>query len=143
MNLTQWKTQFELALCIKLQTTHEHVKNEELLRFDIGIFPWFGSIELSFLFAKDQCHFDDIASWPHYNFGNFNEGFWPEALSLCKDMEQAYKSDRDAAELFFCAAADVIRLPSVEKAIALYDRERSFEITIFNSDENNSKNYYV
>lgn len=143
MNLTQWKKQFELALRIQLQAAYEHVKNEKLLRFDIGVFPWFGCIELSFLFTKDKCSFTDIASWPYYNFSNFNEGSWPEASSLCKEMEQAYKSNRDTVELFFCAIADVVRLPSVEQAIALYEREKNFEITIYNPDKNNSRNYFT
>lgn len=89
MNLTEWKKQFELALRFKLQIENERLKNERLLRFDVGVFPWFGCIELSFLLTKDKCLFTDIASWPYYNFSKFNEDSWPEASSLCKEMEQA------------------------------------------------------
>lgn len=143
MNLDNWKIAVGTAVSAKLHVERCRFNERSLLRFDIGVFPWHGTIELSLLFSGERNFINDIANWPSYNFSKQQEGKWPEAEVLCKEMAKAWSAKLIDAEAFFLATADALKADDVQNAIISFERSENFCITLFNPDSPKASNYYI
>ncbi len=141
MDMDLWKKDLEVALSKKLLFESAAFHDRQLVRLDIGVFPWHGWIELSFLFSDEQCSEQDVASWPHYNFSDVQSGKWKELEKCCKWMAEEWRADRTKAEQFLMSVADVFKATAVSDAISVYPKGEKFEVTLFNADNRQSRNY--
>ena len=132
----------EKALIELLTKASNEYAGKELLVLDIGIFPWFNSIEVSLLFSEDQCDLDDIVSWPHYNYSNYNEGGWSSASSTVERLSKEWEKNSDIVSILKQESL-VLRLPSVKKAISKFSLANNFTVQLLNSDDSSSPNYCV
>ncbi|WP_038490993.1 hypothetical protein [Collimonas arenae] len=143
MNVENWKSEMRAVVCAKLHAERDRFGDRQLLRFDVGIFPWHGWIELSLLFTEEAHLLNDVATWPYYNFSEQQEGKWPQVDALCKEMAETWSANFLNSETFFIAVADVIRSDEVQNAIASFKRDEGFCVTLLNPDNAKSPNYYI
>ncbi len=145
----------ELVLEAKLKQLSEElsasdaVAGRALRIVDLGVFPWFQTIEISFLFEGDKivgmdeiAADDEIADWPFYDISGINEGRWPEAESLAAEMAGDW-NDSDNPELIpflqdFAKAAQSSKLKQALSGLNLAD---DFTFQILNPDLDDSPNY--
>jgi len=130
----------EKALVELLQKAAHEFSNNELLILDIGIFPWFNSIEISFLFTEDKCDRSDIAAWPHYDYSKLNEGGWNLAKPYAEELAKEWRKNPDIISILK-RESKVVKLPSVCEALSKLKLAESFKIQVLNSDDNDSPNY--
>ena len=130
----------EKALIELLKKAANEFSDKELLVLDIGIFPWFNSIEVSLLFSEDKCDLDDIASWPYYDYSKYNEGGWASADSTVERLSREWKENSNIAGILKQESL-VLNLPSVQEALSNFSLAKNFTIQVLNSDDSNSPNY--
>jgi len=127
----------------------EAVKGRKLRIVDLGVFPWFQTIEISFLFEGDQivgmdevAADDEIADWPFYDISGINEGRWPEAESLAAEMAGDW-NDSDNPELipFLQDFAKAAQSPELKQALSVLNLADDFTFQVLNPDLDNSPNY--
>lgn len=125
------------------------VKDRALRIVDLGVFPWFQTIEISFLFAGDKivgmdeiAADDEIADWPFYDISGINEGRWPEAEPLAAEMAGDW-NDSDNPELipFLRDFAQATQSPEIKQALSALTLADDFSFQILNPDLDNSPNY--
>jgi hypothetical protein len=119
------------------------LKDCPVVVFDLGCFPWHGSIELSFLTAAeadaDPKLFDPsaIAAWDHYDFAGEN-GPWPAGKELGKETSDLYHKADDAREsvvdAFLRASAAAVATPEVSAALNELTRDPRFQIWVLHPD---------
>ena len=141
MDIQSLKPELEHALFAKLTELVQEYENREMLRLDIGVFPWHGTIELSVLFADDDCDENDIANWPHYNVSQLSEGKWPEAMKSCKDMQHLWEENPSLSQGFFQLVAEAVKSERVQSSIESIVKSESFALTLFDPDNKKSENY--
>ncbi|MEL6180551.1 MAG: hypothetical protein AAFS10_16445 [Myxococcota bacterium] len=136
MSFDEWKDLFEIAV---LAVVDKIDVSRELLRLDVGVFPWHGWIELSLLFSEeadaDAELIDDIAAWPSYNFSNYTEKEWSEVQEICDSMKAMYSSDIEIAHKYFEAAAEVMKRTTILQALKNKYLSKSFKITLTHPDD--------
>jgi hypothetical protein len=130
----------EEALVELLERASNEFPDKELLVLDIGIFPWFNSIEVSFLFSEDTCDRDDIAAWPHYDYSKFNEGGWEMAKPVAAQLAKEWSEDSDTIGILRRESL-VVKLPSIQRALTKFKLAKDFTVQVLNSDDSNSPNY--
>jgi hypothetical protein len=124
----------------------QRLQGKRVVVFDIGCFPWHGSIELSVLTSEEldgDSHLlepSELASWSHYNFGA-GLASWPIEKILGPQMSEAYYLSADGdkkaiAELFLQACAAAADSPQVRTAIELFERDPKFKIRVAHPDNN-------
>lgn len=127
----------------------EAVKGRKLRVVDVGVFPWFQTIEISFLFEGDKivgmdevAADDEIADWPFYDISGINEGRWPEAEPLAAEMAGDW-NDSDNPELipFLQDFAEAAQSPTLKQALSALKLADDFTFQILNPDLDNSPNY--
>lgn len=125
------------------------VNGRKLRIVDLGVFPWFQTIEISFLFEGDQivgmdevAADDEIADWPFYDISGINEGRWPEAEPLAAEMAGDW-NDSDNPELipFLQDFARAAQSPELKQALSALNLADDFTFQILNPDLDNSPNY--
>ncbi len=141
MDMDLWKRSLEVALSKKLLSESAAFRERKLLRLDVGVFPWHGWIELSFLFSDEQRSEQDIANWPHYNISGVQAGKWKEIEECRKLMAEEWRVDMTKLEHFLMSVADVFKTTAVSNAISMYRRDEDFAVTLFNPDNRKSRNY--
>jgi hypothetical protein len=118
--------------------------------FDLGVFPWYGYLELSFLTEKESnCNEKDfkyyIADWKYYNFTKIQEGNWKKAEPLCEWMKDFYSKEPDTskerAEIIFKACAEVLLDKDVTKKFKDFHTTTDFEKTVYNPGDPDNYNY--
>lgn len=123
-----------------------HVSNERQLNliriFDIGLFPWHESIELSFLCEGDMAEEEDVADWPLYNVSNIQEGEWLEALPICRLLNTKWKEEANLAPMLEMFAS-ALKSAQVQKAIGQLPLASTFKIQLLDPDDPDSPNYYA
>jgi hypothetical protein len=147
---TQLWTQ-RLAQSVAAAVRHFHqseLKGCPVVVFDLGCFPWHGSIELSFLTAAEvdaDPHLFDrsaIASWTHYNFVGVKEP-WPAGKELGQLMADLYhdtddEDERDirgtVVEMFLRASAAAVATPEGTAALGELTRDPRFQIWVQHPD---------
>lgn len=134
-----WTQQLAEGIAEALRQYHQStLKSCPVVVFDLGCFPWHGSIELSFLTAAevdaDPLLFDrsEIASWAHYNFAG------PE---LGQQMAEVYRNATgtddvrsSVVETFLRASATAVATPEVTDALNELTRDPRFQIWVQHPD---------
>lgn len=133
--------EIENALEAKLTALCGGFSGKTIERLDVGVFPWHGSIELSILIAGDECDPRDVAGWPHYNISGLQEGKWPEAAGVCKEMQRLWEADTSLSKNFFQLVAAIIMSGKVGLAISKFTRSEAFVVTLFDPDDEKSENF--
>ncbi|WP_417594711.1 hypothetical protein [Oceanospirillum sp.] len=145
----------ELVLEAKLKqlaeelSVNDAVAGRGLRIVDLGVFPWFQTIEISFLFEGDKiigmddiAADDEIADWPFYDLSGINEGRWPEAEALAADLAGIW-NDSDNPELppFLHDFAKACQSPRLKQALSGLNLADDFTFQILNADLDDSPNY--
>jgi hypothetical protein len=110
-------------------------------RFDIGVFPWHGWVELSFQCEDELDLPNAIADWKHYNFSKIQEGKWPESEHLCTAMLKIWQQDASKTEEFFRAAGDAAKSNAFVSSLNKIFLQKPIEVTVLNPDMKRSRNY--
>ena len=137
-----WQKTLEDILVKILTDAVSEFSTKEIKIIDIGIFPWHNYIELSFLFADDNCDSDDIASWKYYNYSQFNEGKWQEVETVIQELHKDWEKNNDIVTLLK-KVAFVVKSNKVNEEIQKFNKASLFKVQILNPDDSNSPNYYV
>jgi hypothetical protein len=141
IKMRQWRIQLLNSILEELDNGPDILRYNTVVRFDIGIFPWHGYIELSYQCADEKNMSDRVADWRLYNFTNVQERKWISALPLQEIMKKTWEADASTAEDFFMAAGEVAKDGLLlSKLISLFPNQE-IEITVFNPDDRRSKNY--
>ncbi len=134
--------QLAASIADKLTSVRGELSLHPIRIFDVGIFPWHTSIELSFLCEGDAADEDDIAAWPHYNFSAINEGKWQSAKPICEQIEAQWNETLDVVPVLKMVA-NCLRFENVQDAISQLPRASDFQIQVLNSDDADSPNYFA
>ncbi|WP_143392989.1 hypothetical protein [Fimbriiglobus ruber] len=121
------------------------LRGKPVVAFDVGCFPWHGSVELSLLTA-DELDTDpalqepgELAAWHHYNFSAGLSSWDPES-ELGRQMAEAYQAaDNEGSRLatvdtFLRACAEAIARPEVTEALGSLVRDARFQIRVAHPD---------
>jgi hypothetical protein len=152
-----FKIKLKECLLEELNKWKPKLKSIPMKSFDLGVFPWFGYLELSFLTEEESMENKKEfkyfpADWKYYNFTEIQEGNWKNAEPLCEWMLNFYEQDevncKQRAELIFRACADVICDDDVSAKLEEFNITKDFEKTVYDSDEYNpddpdSHNYCI
>lgn len=130
-------------------SARETVKDRALRIVDLGVFPWFQTIEISFLFEGDKivgmdeiAADDEIADWPFYDISGINEGRWPEAEPLAAEMAGDWNdSDNPVLTPFLQDFAKALQSPKLKQALSDLNLADDFTFQILNPDLDDSPNY--
>lgn len=145
MHLDNWRLELETALVAALKRAQQLDLEMGVRRLDIGVFPWYGLIELSLLRTTDQAEdafgHTGIADWPLYDFSWLTEGRWPEAVRLAQVMQTTWERDPDSAESFFQTTAIAASSSNVKIALDALPLSADFIVTVYNPDNHDSRNY--
>lgn len=146
MDLENFGNELALALAREFLLREQEFASYSMRALDLGIFPWHGLIEPSFLTSADNCTEREIANWTHYNFARAKRGFgpggWPDVAELETWMLGFYEGDRGShANALFAAAASALKSHEVQRALAGYRKTDDFRLTVFDPDDSHSKNY--
>lgn len=107
---------------------------------DIGIFPWFKSIDVSLLFSGDECDRYDVATWPEFDYSKFNEGGWQQARPIADQFAREWEAGMDIIDLLKRESL-VVQSDSVKRTLDEFRLAQNFTIQILNSDDGDSPNY--
>ncbi len=114
---------------------------------DLGVLPFFQTIEISFLFEGDKivgmddiAADDEIADWPFYDLSGINEGRWPEAEPLAAEMSGIWNDSPDI-ERFLKDFAAALKSEKVQDALSPLTLASDFTFQILNPDQDDSPNY--
>lgn len=144
---------FKVALqnCVKLQLDNWRPTrdNEMLQSFDLGIHPWYGYIELSFLTKEELQKFGldfqyDVGDWKYYNFNRFTEDVDSELYKLGQWMLKYYQQqDTREGTLFFEIGVNLLRDKQVQACFLKFNRSEDFSYSVVNPDDPGQGNYYL
>ncbi len=140
-----WTTCLAKAIAATLREIGPQLRGKPVVAFDIGCFPWHGSIELSVLTAEelnaDPALWDpsEVAAWDHYNFA-IELPSWHPAAELGRRMANAYYSAADGGrqatvEAFLRACAAAVASPEVTQSLAALLRDPRFRVSVSHPDD--------
>jgi hypothetical protein len=121
------------------------LRGEPVAAFDIGCFPWHGSVELSILTGA-ALDVDPVlaepgeqAAWPQYNFA-IGLAAWEPAAELGHRMADVYQgtgeADRPAVvEAYLRACASAVACPQVQAALGELRRDPRFWVSVAHPDD--------
>src|SRR5262245_15672099 len=140
VDLGDFSDRLAASLAWKLRTHAANFAAYSMPAFALGLFPWHGYIEPSFLTTAATCAERQVGDWKLYNFTQTNG--WPEVVALGTWMRSFYERDRIAnAELLFGVGARVLNCQDVQRALGMFNLTPSFYVSVFNPDNARSKNY--
>jgi hypothetical protein len=138
MDILAWQSDLEGALAASLARSLEQLRGHAVERLDLGVFPWQGLIQTSFLLRDDLddevCDPRDVAAWPHFDHSDVSGGHWPEASALCDEMRQGWTADKGNAAGYFKAAAAALQSSRVAAILREFDRAAGFAVTLHDPD---------
>jgi hypothetical protein len=144
-DIEDWTSRLAEAIAAAVREFAPRLEGQEMVAFDVGCFPWHGTIELSILTAKqaavDPGMLDprEVAAWPHYNFaaeletcGRGNE--------TARSMASVYRTSRDEdraviVAAFLSAIAVAVNRQEVVSALSFFKQSHDFRITVLHPDE--------
>lgn len=141
MDIPRWEAQLLQAVLEKLDAEREILERCDVHRLDIGVFPWFGFIELSVQSIDEMDLTNHVADWRLYNFAGAQEGKWPESERLGKEMLAHWTVDPAVAEAFFEATGAVAKSSDLRRRLLEFFSGSSVEVTVLNPDNRRSRNY--
>lgn len=140
-----WTTQLASAIAAAVSAFAPRLHGEEIVAFDVGCFPWHGTIELSILTAqqaeRDNALLDprEVTAWPHYNF-SAGLASWASTGGLTRSMAEAYRANEGderagVVETFLRASAQAVGQREVSEALGALSRSPHFRVTILHPDQ--------
>ena len=139
MEIKVWNEKLKAAIIDQLIS----LENSNPIKIiDLGIFPWHAYIELSACFEGEgsgNSFYEDVASWPHYNFTKIQEGQWPDAEELANVMLIDFENGK-STEIYFREAAKVMKSEEVQAVLSNMNLSSDFTINLKHPD-NPRKNY--
>lgn len=148
MDLLAFQEELTAALHDELCAWQPRLAKEEMRAFDLGCFPWFESLELSFLTQREDTAVtanpgQEIAAWRLYGFSGRNDGSWTRARALLSWLEERRRADDKtySNEQIWRACAVAAGSEKVAGALSLYARAPEFLVTVFNPDDPKLFNY--
>ena len=141
-----WTTRLAAAIGAAVREyTSWRLRGKQVAAFDVGCFPWNGSVELSLLTAEELdsdpvlWEPSEVAAWHHYNFA-VGLGSWDPAAALGRAMSDSYQAadecDRSVTvDTFLRACAAAVACPEVVAALDDLDRSSRFQIRVTHPDD--------
>lgn len=146
MTLEEFKKRVQLNIEQELDVFRPQMNDEQVKSFNLGVFPWYGYFELSFLTTAeansnaDDFQFD-IASWKHCNFNKFNDNTHKPIHSLGLWMQAEFEKRDDGGLHFLELCADILRQKSTREKLKKYNLADDFSLTVYNADDPRNINY--
>ena len=142
MDLRQFESQLREALAAEISAQREHLAGEVLLGCDLGCFPWFGYLELSFLTTDEsevvQADPSSVADWRYYCCNATPTSLWPRGEALVEwlgghvhDEEPPYGT----AEQLWKACARALMAADVQSELLRCKTAPGFLCTVLNPDD--------
>ena len=142
MVLTEFIDALATAMANELRAREREFSVYVMRALDLGLFPWHGLIEPSFLTSADVCAERDIADWKLYNFASTRSGAWPDVAELGSWMQEFYERDTtENAQILYLAAAEALGRGSVQNALVSYNKADNFYLSVFDPDDRSSRNF--
>ncbi|NHQ85574.1 hypothetical protein HA050_05510 [Iodobacter sp. HSC-16F04] len=142
MDIVTFKAELKEALAQVLIALADNFSAYEMMSFDLGIHPWHGYIEPSFLTTQDTVGLKEIGSWMLYNFADTNIEKWSAVKHLAEWMRSFYELDPEQHLIqLFIAAAEVVKSPEVLRAFKHYRTTPYFFVSVYNPDDSTFSNY--
>lgn len=149
MDLSAFRQELKAYLLEQLQGYQPKCEGIPMRAFDLGIFPWFGYVELSFatqqeVLTQSEAHLENAGDWSHYCFNQLSEQGDEHPMKVAaKWMQDVYSQGPGRShEQFFRLGAAVLRDPEVAAELGKYQQSTDFECSVRNPDEASGINYY-
>lgn len=126
-------------MAVAVRDWSPRLAGDKVILFDVGCFPWHGSIELSVLTALELdtdpllAHPSETAAWQHYRFAG-----WGGGSELGRQMQDAYiaAADRPAVVAeFLRACATAVSDVGVVVALNHWPRDGRFAVRVMHPDD--------
>lgn len=145
-DLQTFEADLRLALCRELKDQLPTYQDQVMRAFDLGCFPWFGYIELSFLTAEEPVEYiDNPGDWRLYGFNvPHSSAVWPHGQRLIDWLQEHHSSPKPpyrTNEALWEACARAVMSPAVQSALAQYERSGDFNCRVFNPYDPAGKNF--
>jgi hypothetical protein len=147
-DLTKFQADLTQALEAELRLHQPRLASETVRIFDLGCFPWHGTLELSFLTDHEPRlntrvrAAELVAEWRLYNF----VPAWPRAQELGSGMRAHWTSASEkkiVADQYFRACASAVCSSKVAGALDAYHRSSDFVVRVADPDDHAFRNYCV
>lgn len=142
MDIIKFKAELEAALVKELSARACDFALYEMVSFDLGIHPWHGYIEPSFLTTQDKAGSKEIGDWKLYNFmGATSE----QSLEGMQHWMQLFWEENPQvhAKTLFMAAAEVVNGSPIREALNAYRKTSTFFVSVYDPDDASFRNYCV
>ncbi|GEM_PF-2302304 len=147
MTLENFEEKLQIYLVEELDFWQPKFGNLVIKSFDLGVHPWHGYFEFSFLTKDEITKYGeafryDIGDWKYYNFNDFQENTQKPIHDLGLWMQNYYEKKKTRnGELFFEICAKLITNPKILEKFERYNLTDDFELTVYNPDDSTFQNY--
>lgn len=145
----------ELAerIYLELNGVKLQLRYDEIRALTIDCFPWFGSLNLCILtaredFSEEQCGKWSTSDWRYQDFSSTPSENWPYARDLIQQMKAYYDGGAEdqranRADTIFRACAKALLSPAVSRALEFFEFNlaRDFEFGVFDHNHPEKGNY--
>jgi hypothetical protein len=141
-----WTSRLASAIAAALREfSGSGLRGEPAAAFDVGCFPWHGSVELSVLTAA-ALDADPVlaepgeqSAWPHYDFAAGLPA-WEPVAELGRQMANAYRAAGEAGrpavvEAYLRACAAAVASPLVQEALGALRHDSRFRVSVAHPDD--------
>ena len=147
MKFKEFEKQLRLSLIEELEIHIPKLENIPISSFDLGVHPWYGYFELSFLTSnevllnKEKFKYD-IAAWKYYNINEFQSSDSSKLYHLGLFMQdkferiQSFQYDR-----FFRISAQIINSKEIQGILDSYVTTPDFYCSVYDPDDLKFRNY--
>ena len=118
----------------------DEFSEKELVALDLGIFPWFKLMQISFLFAGDNCDREDVAAWPCFDYSPLSEVTYPGIEAINEALSREWEESKDIARILR-REAQVLKCASIQNALSRFSLSENFTVQVLNADDPHSPNY--
>ena len=149
--MTSLQDDLAASLAEKLRQASAEMQLRPIRIFDVGVFPWHESLELSFFCEGDEddeksggdrAYEDDVASWPLYNFSAMEEGEWQSAEPICAVLSTQWESQEPNLVPMLQLVVQALKSEPVQQALSQLPQAADFRIQVLDPDDPESPNYY-
>ena len=137
MNIKDFEEQLKKQVVGELKQFGRYFSSDEMEQFDLGCFPWHGTLEISFLTKVEPGlgETSDVASWRLYNFTSTYSSNWPGIKEIGKWMQNEYDNKNHSAQDFFDVCVRVAKSLEVTEALKKHYRlSPNFHVSVFDTD---------
>jgi hypothetical protein len=122
MNIDTFEKRLAESLVDAINCNENKFNCHRFKSFNLGIYPWHGFIELSFMIESDASE-SDVASWKFFNFCD-REKF----TEISNWMKDEWLSNHAVANKFYAAAARAVESELVTIALSKLNQEIDFYV---------------